>query len=135
MLNSGQPQTPIYPVATPGTGVSNNLRAQLTGADVYAAPAGLHLNPAAFTTPAAGTFGNAGRNSITGPGQFRLNASLARTFRLKSDMNLDIRADVSNALNHVAFTRWNTTLTSTQFGLPAAVNDMRSVQFVSRLRF
>jgi len=136
MLNSGEPQTPIYPVATPGTGVSNNLRAQLTGADVYAAPAGLHLNPAAFTTPAAGTFGNAGRNSITGPGQFRLNASLARTFRLKkSDMNLDIRADVTNALNHVAFTRWNTTLTSSQFGLPATWNDTRSVQFVSRLRF
>lgn len=135
VANSGQPQTPIYPVATPGTGVTGNLRAQLTGADVYAAPAGLHLNPAAYTTPVAGSFGNAGRNSITGPGQFRLNASLSRTFRVKGDMNLDIRADVTNAMNHVAFTRWNTTLTSTQFGLPAAANDMRSVQFTSRLRF
>lgn len=135
LANSGQPQTPIYLVATPGTGVTGNLRAQLTGADVYAAPVGFHLNPAAYTAPAAGVFGNAGRNSITGPGQFRLNASLSRTFRLKGDLNLDFRADLSNALNHVAFTRWNTILGSTQFGLPSAANDMRTMQFTSRLRF
>ena len=48
-------------------------------------------------------------------------------------MNLDLRVDATNALNHVSYTTWNTTVNSTQFGLPAAANAMRSVQTTVRL--
>ena len=44
-------------------------------------PAGPHLNAAAYTAPLPGQWGTAGRNSITGPGQFTLDSSLARSFR------------------------------------------------------
>jgi hypothetical protein len=64
-----------------------------------------------------------------------LNAALGRTFRLRDRFNLDLRVDSTNMLNHVTFTAWNTTITSAQFGLPAAANAMRSLQTTLRLRF
>jgi len=132
---TGLPETPIVPLAVPGTGVTGSIRANYTGASVHAAPAGLFLNPAAFTAPAAGQWGDAGRDSITGPHQFTLNASAARTFRMTNRFNLDLHIDATNLLNHVNFTSWNTTVTSTQYGLPVAANPMRSLQTTLRLRF
>jgi trimeric autotransporter adhesin len=142
-VGSGLPETPIYLAAVTGTGVTGSIRPKLTGASVYAAPSGFHLNAAAYTAPQAGEWGDAGRNSITGPGQFTFNASLARTFRLKDRYNLDARVDSTNLLNHVVFTGWNTTLNpgsnpalnSPLFGLPTTANAMRSLQTTMRLRF
>ena len=114
---TGLPLTPVYLVAVAGTGVTGSIRPDYTGAAVYDAPAGLFLNPAAYTAPAAGKWGNAGRNSITGPRQFTLNGSLGRTFRMTDRFNLDFRVDATNALNHVTFPNWNTTSNSAQFGL------------------
>jgi hypothetical protein len=132
---SGLPQTPIYLTAVPGTGVTGTIRPDYTGAPIYAAPAGLFLNPGAYTTPLPGQWGNSGRDSIIGPAQFALNASVGRTFRLHGNFNLDFRIDSTNFLNHVTFTSWNTTVTSAQFGLPAAANAMRSMQATMRVRF
>jgi hypothetical protein len=132
---TGLPETPIYLTAVPGTGVTGSIRPDLTGASVNAAPAGRNVNPAAYSAPSAGQWGDAGRDSIAGPSQFSLNASLARTFRVKSRYNLDLRIDSTNALNHAVFTSWNTTINSTQFGLPAAANAMRSLEATMRLRF
>jgi trimeric autotransporter adhesin len=144
---SGLPQTPVYLAAVTGTGVTGSIRPKVTGASVYDAPAGFHLNAAAYTAPLPGQWGDARRNSITGPNTFTFNASLARTFRLKDRYNLDLRVDATNLLNHVVFTSWNTTLnpasipgstlasTSPLFGLPAAANAMRSLQTTMRLRF
>ena len=119
----------------PGTGFTGTIRPDLTGAPIYAAPAGLHLNTAAYTAPLSGQWGAAGRNSITGPAQFSLDSSLARTFRPNGRLFLDIRVDATNLLNHAVFTGWNTTVNSTQFGLPVAANPMRSLETTLRMRF
>jgi hypothetical protein len=132
---SGLPLTPTYPAVVSGTGVASSIRPDYTGAPLYDAPSGRFLNPAAVAPPAAGRWGNAGRNSITGPAQFSLNASMGRTFRVGDRLNTDFRLDVVNALNHVVFPSWNTVSTSPQFGLPAAANPMRSVQATMRVRF
>jgi hypothetical protein len=132
---TGKPNTPIYLATVPGTGTTGTIRPDVTGASIYAAPAGQYLNPAAYTAPALGQWGTAGRDSITGPSQFTLNASMARTFRLKTKTNLDLHIDSTNLLNHATFTTWNTTFDSPQFGYPAAVNAMRSLQAMLRLRF
>jgi len=95
----------------------------------------LFLDPAAYTAPLPGHWGSAGRNSIIGPAQFTLNAAIARTFRLDGRFNLDLRMDSTNLLNHVTFTSWNATVNSTQFGLPATANSMRSLETTLRLRF
>jgi hypothetical protein len=132
---TGLPLTPTYPATVRGTGVTSSIRPDYTGAPLYDAPPGLFLNPAAVAPPEAGRWGNAGRNSITGPAQLSLNASMGRTFRLSDRMSADFRLDVANALNHVVFSSWNTVSTSPQFGLPAAANPMRSVQAAIRVRF
>jgi trimeric autotransporter adhesin len=132
---TGLPLTPTYIAPVPGTGVTGPLRPEYTGAPLYAAPSGLALNPAAYAIPASGEYGNAGRDSITGPSQFTLNASLGRVFQLTERFGLDFRVDATNAFNHVTFPNWITTINSTQFGLPTAANPMRSVQTTIRLRF
>ena len=132
---SGLPLTPIYFAAVAGTGSTGTIRPDYTGAPLYNAPAGRFLNPAAFSAPLAGEWGNAGRDTVAGPAQFSLNGSLGRTFQLGDRRSLDLRFDATNALNHVTYPSWNTTVTSSQFGLPASANAMRSVQTTLRVRF
>jgi hypothetical protein len=134
-VGSGLPETPVYFATVTGTGQTSTIRPNVTGASISAAPAGLHLNPAAFAAPASGQWGDARRDSITGPGQFGLNASMSRTFRLHDRYNLDIRLDSTNTLNHVTYSGWLTTVNSSQFGLPAGTNGMRTTQLTTRLRF
>jgi hypothetical protein len=128
---SGLPASPVYAVAVVGTGVTGSIRPDVTGKSLQAAPAGRHLNPAAYAAPQVGRWGTAGRNSIVGPSQFSMNASLARTFA----ENLDLRFDSTNVLNHVTYPSWNTVVSSSQFGLPASANAMRNVQATLRWRF
>jgi hypothetical protein len=93
------------------------------------------LNPAAYTAPSAGEWGNAGRNTITGPSQFSLDASLGRTFRLRDRLVLNFRLDSKNILNHVTFPSWNTIVNSSQFGMPDRANPMRTVQAGIQVNF
>jgi len=134
-VGSGLPQTPLYLAALPGTGFTGTLRPDVTGAAIDAAPAGLFLNPAAYRKPAVSQFGNAGRNTITGPSQFALNASLTRTFQMTERWNMDLQMSATNVLNHVTYAGWVTNITSAQFGLPNRANNMRTVQTSLRLRF
>ena len=134
-LGTGLPLNPVYLAAVPGTGVTGTIRPEYTGASVYAAPPGLSLNPAAYAAPLPGHWGNAGRNTISGPVQFTLDATMGRTFRLRDRLNLDLRFDATNALNHVTYTSWNTVINNAQFGLPVAANSMRSLQTTLRVRF
>jgi hypothetical protein len=115
--------------------VSGNLRPNATGASITAAPAGLFLNPAAFQAPAPGQWGNAARNSITGPTQFSMTGTLGRTFPWGDRFNIDLRVDAQNVLNHVTYQSWITNISSTQFGLPANTNQMRILQTTVRVRF
>jgi len=132
---SGTPETPIDPVVVPGTSSSGVIRANYTGAAIHGSYGnGVFLNPAAFVAPTTG-FGNARRDSITGPSQFGLGGSIARTFRLHDRFNLDARADVQNALNHVAYSGWNTTVGQPLFGTAAGAGGMRSMSVTLRMRF
>ena len=135
VVGTGLPETPVYLAAVPGTGVTGPIRPDPTGAPITMSRAGQHLNPAAYTAPLPGEWGIAGRNSITGPGQFSLDTSLARTFRPSGRFYLDLKVAATNMLNHPVFTGWNTTVNSTQFGLPLQPNAMRSLQTSLRLRF
>jgi hypothetical protein len=132
---SGLPLSPLYPLAIPGTGYTNILRPDYTGAGIYDAPPGLHLNPFAVRAPAAGEWGNAGRNSITGPRQFVINSSLGRTLHTWDRVSLDMRIDASNSTNTPTFPSWNAVTGHAQFGLPNSSNPMRSVQVTVRMGF
>jgi outer membrane receptor protein involved in Fe transport len=51
--------------------------------------------------PATGTFGNAGRNSLRGPGFFQTDVSVAKAIKLKETVSLQFRADIFNLFNIV----------------------------------
>jgi outer membrane receptor protein involved in Fe transport len=62
------------------------------------------FNPAAYANPAQGTFGNSGRNTLTGPRFFNADFSVGKAFALpREGMRLEIRADMNNVFNHVNY--------------------------------
>jgi hypothetical protein len=132
---SGLPFSPIYQTAVPGTGVLGTVRADLTGAPIEATQDGYYFNPAAFAIPEPGRWGTAGRNSVRGPKQFTLNASITRTFPWGGRRNWDFRIDVTNILNRVTYSALDTIVGTPQFGLPTATNAPRKIQTSLRLRF
>jgi hypothetical protein len=134
-VGSGLPLTPLYLTSLAGTGITGMLRGSYTGAPTGDAPPGYYVNPAAFAAPAAGEWGNAGRNSITGPEQFSLNAGITRTFLLSNRWSMDWRIDATNALNRVTYSGLNTVVGSPQFGLPNRANPMRKLLSSFRVRF
>ena len=135
---TGLPLTPTLGgvrSTTTGTGITGSLRADATGLPVNAAASGQPFNYLAFAIPAAGQWGNAGRDTITGPTQFSLNGSLGRTFRVTERKSIDLRFDATNALNHVTFSSFNTSIGSNNLGLLSGPSNMRSMTATLRFRF
>lgn len=62
-----------------------------------------YLNPAAFVQPAAGTFGNLGRNAIFGPHYWNADFAVSKSTRVFERMNLQFRAELFNIFNHPNF--------------------------------
>ena len=131
---SGLPLTPVHLTSVAGTGVTGTIRASVTGAPANA-PEGFYVNPAAYTAPAPGQWGNAGRNSIIGPRVFSLDAGVGRTFLRGDRLNLDWRMNATNILNRVTYAAVNAIVGSSQFGLPTIANPMRKVNSSLRVRF
>jgi len=59
-----------------------------------------YFNPAAFSAPAAGYVGNAGRDSLTGPGFSDWDFSLLKSTQINERTRLQFRAEFFNILNH-----------------------------------
>jgi hypothetical protein len=55
----------------------------------------------AFSRPAAGTFGDLGRNALRGPGYWRVDASLFKNFSFGAGRVLQARFEAINLFNHV----------------------------------
>jgi hypothetical protein len=134
-VGSGLPLTPIYQSTVTGIGVPWIIRPDATGVSVTAAPTGRNLNPAAFAAPTAGQFGDAQRDSITGPSQFSLNAGFSRTFRVNSRVDATWETQAANVLNRVTPSSWITTWNSAAFGATASWNGMRKLSTTIRVRF
>jgi len=65
---------------------------------------GVHfLNPAAVTTPAAGTFGNCQVGAFDGPGYKSADLSIAKDFRIFEAQKLEFRMDATNFTNTPIF--------------------------------
>lgn len=66
-------------------------------------PGGKGINPAAFSSPAAGQQGDLARNVLRGFGVSQLDASVQRQFNLTERWRLQFSAEFFNALNHPNF--------------------------------
>ena len=85
-------------------------------------PGGLRINPAAFSNPGS-TQGNLARNSIRGFGAWQVDLAVHRQFQLTKAVNLQLRGEVFNVLNHTNFGppassgAANNNITSATFGI------------------
>lgn len=93
------------------------------------------FNTAAFAFPAPGTFGDAGRNILEGPGFQSVNASLVKNTRFSERVNLQFRAEAFNLFNHPNFNLPDNFLGSPTFGRITSARDPRHVQFGLKLLF
>lgn len=94
-----------------------------------------YFNTAAFATPAAGTFGGAGRNIIRQPGTNNFDFTLAKHFPIREQWRVQIRAEMFNALNHLSFNRLEMQLGNRGFGSVTGADPARVIQFAMRLEF
>jgi hypothetical protein len=95
------------------------IRANYTGAPVFGIDTKRPeqwFNPAAFSTPAAYTFGNAGRNTVVGPGMQTLDVAISRGFVMSERARLQFRLEAFNALNKVNLGTPNRFVNTAQFG-------------------
>ncbi len=116
-----------------GTGVVGSARADSTGLPVVAG-AGF-FNMLAFTVPAAGLYGNAGRNTIPGPGSFTANLSFGRSFPMGERRRLELRLESTNTLNTVNIARIATTVNASDYGRALGAGGMRTTSIQMRFRF
>jgi hypothetical protein len=124
-----------------GTAAISNLRADATGLPVELPSAQRtaldFFNAAAFSLPAAGEYGDAGRDTIPGPGFVNFNMSLDKlvTFSRERGIRGDFRVESDNIFNTPKFTGLSTVVNGQGFGRVTSVGAMRSVIFSLRLRF
>jgi hypothetical protein len=92
----------------------------------------------AFALPAVGAYGNAGRNSLIGPGSSTTNLALFKDFPvpLREAMRLQLRSEFFNLFNDVNFSNPNATLSAgANMGRITAAADARVIQFALKLIF
>ena len=99
-------------VNTPGGGASRNVRRPdlIAGVDPFLNSDRNFINPAAFATPAAGTFGDLPRNAFSGPSFWQADLILNKRFRLTETMNFEFRTEIFNIFNRSNFANPSTTL-------------------------
>ena len=138
-FSSGSPFTARVTgaVSDVASGVNGTLRANYNGQPIQISDPTItqFFNTAAFSIPAAGTFGDAGRNTIIGPPQRSLNLALMKNFTVRGLRTLSLRVQANNVLNMVVWRSIDTTVNSPTFGQVTSVGQMRSVQIVLRAGF
>ena len=78
---------------------------------------GLWFNPAAYVSPAPGTFGQNLRDSLYGPHFFNMDFGIGKTFSVTEHVKFEFRADAYNVLNHIDWGNPNSQVDATSPGL------------------
>ncbi len=95
-------------------------------------------------TDTTGTFGDTGRNTVRGPGQFNIDFSMIKNTKL-GPLGSELRLEVFNVLNHPQFANPNAQLGNAAFGTISAMlaspscalcgTTERQVQLAVKLKF
>jgi len=99
------------------------------------------FNPNAFVLPPVGTWGNAGRGILTGPGLATLDVSLFKTTAIAERASLQFRAEFFNVLNHSNFGTPNavvfsgTSISGSAGLITATATTSRQIQFGLKMMF
>src|SRR4029079_1778765 len=92
-------------INTLGGGGSRNVRRPnlIPGVDPYLKNGLQWLNPAAFSIPAPGEFGNLQRVALRGPGFSQVDMLINKRFSLGGNANFEFRAEIFNLFNRDNF--------------------------------
>src|SRR4029079_18816405 len=92
-------------VNTPGGGASRNVRRPnlIPGADPYLNNDRNTINPAAFSIPVPGAFGDLPRNALRGPSFQQFDLVLNKRFKLTETANIEFRTELFNIFNFATF--------------------------------
>lgn len=82
----------------------------------------------AYSVPAAGTQGNAGRNTVRGPRTQQVNFSLSKRFPI-GHARAEFRAEIFNLLNHNNFGNPDANISNATVGTITTADDGRNAQF------
>lgn len=142
-LQSGRPFTValLSDVDNSNTGFSSlgfgsNDRPDVTGQPSLDEPSpDRWFNTAAFTLPPFGSFGNAPRNLLDGPGYQNVNLALLKHVNLSEQARLQIRIEAFNLFNRVNFNLPDAFFGSPTFGRVTSADSPRRCQFGLRLIF
>jgi hypothetical protein len=88
----------------------------------------LWFDPNAYSVPALGTQGTAGRNTVRGPGTQQINLSLSKRFPINR-ARVEFRAEVFNLLNHNNFGNPDSNISNATVGIITTADDGRAAQF------
>jgi hypothetical protein len=126
--------------ANSGTVLGENpIRANLTGEPIFMSgtrTAASWFNTAAFVAPPAYTFGDAGRNSVYGPGMQTLDLALVRDFNLTERAKFQVRGEFFNGLNHTNLGTPDRFVNTPQFGtITETTTPGRQIQLSARVSF
>jgi trimeric autotransporter adhesin len=118
-------------------GVNGTLRANYNGEAIQIGDRSIEhwFNTGAFTEPAAGTYGDSGRNTVIGPGSWLMSLVLSKNFPMKDMMGLEMRAEADNVLNHANYSGIDTTVNSPTYGQVTSVASMRKMILSLHYRF
>jgi len=116
-LQTGFPFSPQLGYNPTGNGDSRNparpdLNPSFSG-KLYPKTAGEWFSPNAFDAPYPGTFGNASRDSLKGPGLDDVDLSFAKNTTIHERLRTQFRAEYFNILNQTNFTTPNAVVFST----------------------
>jgi hypothetical protein len=107
--NNGDTTNPVRPSLNPN--FHGNI---ITGSPSQ------YFVPTAFMVPQAGTYGNVQRDSLTGPAVTELDTSLYKTVHIAERLNLQLRGDAFNIVNHANFNTPNLVAYSSATSAPSA---------------
>jgi hypothetical protein len=105
--------------AMPDGNTSGQRPNYVQGQSIYAANQSIPtmwFNPAAFSTPANGTWGNLGRYIATGPRNYEIDTGLQKRFRVTERLALNFRAAAFNLLNNPQWSNPSGNTSSSNFG-------------------
>ena len=139
-FQTGTPLTPQLGFDNSNTGNTGAItgvdRPNLIGHPKVESPTPEHFfNREAFAIPAPFTFGNAGRNILTGPGSASVDVSLGRIFHLGTTARLHLRIEAFNIFNRTNFDLPGRIIDQPNFGVIASARSARQIQLSLRLGF
>lgn len=114
--------------ANPAPGVSDQLSADQKSTARW-------FNTGAFVLPPAFQFGTLGRNTVIGPGLVSLDTGVARNFRLRERVTLQLRGEAFNLANHPNFNLVGRIINQPNFGAVLSQFDPRQIQMGAKFQF